>query len=252
METQRYRDHQKLNSESNTNNFIYQDEPLDLSIRDKDGDVIQGDPMITSMMDPITIAQFHGQFLANLLMMHHIGAQETFVEPTVPPPTPPPSPVAAASVGKEKKKKKFLNARMASKLSPYMINRLEQKGILNQLDEEDVLTLPYNPRKVRNFEKCSPRTEQQQNRRDKNNLAGRQSRYKVKLIEEVIKQEASVVEHENIMVKTHLAKLRVYANYLLIESGKNPVNWSNAFKMEMLQQNLLGGETDTESEMNDQ
>lgn len=228
-----------MKTEPEMEDVMYQDEPLDLSMKKKHD--TQEDSMINQMTDPMIIAQFHAQFMANLMMMH-VGAQETSAAPaeTMQLHTPPSSPPSfekpvEKTIGKEIKRKKFLNARMTAKLSPYMINRLEQKGVLDQLDQDNPTSnMPYNPNKVRNFKKNCIRTEKQQNQREKNNLAGRQSRYKLKIIEDAIKDEVKDVENENITVKRHLAKLRAYANSLIGQLGNDFVNWNNAFKLEML------------------
>ncbi|KAG5675870.1 hypothetical protein PVAND_005738 [Polypedilum vanderplanki] len=83
----------------------------------------------------------------------------------------------------------------------------------------DNLNLTYHSNMARNFPGTENRTEEQQERRNKNTLAARISRNKNKIYEQVLEKQSMNAMIENINLKRQVSMLRVYANSLMKLSG---------------------------------
>lgn len=100
---------------------------------------------------------------------------------------------------------------------PYMIRfeRLKQNLKKKPRVSIDNLDLTYHSNMARQFPDTEKRSEEQQNRRDKNTLAARISRNKNKAYEQELMKQSKEAVIENINLKRQIACLRVYANSLL-------------------------------------
>lgn len=116
-----------------------------------------------------------------------------------------------------------------SRLNKYFVDHLNLKRIQHKKPKIDVgeISLEYNENMKREFPNQSERSEAQKIHRQKNTLAARNSRYKNKIYEEVLKEKMVEVTEENINKKREAASLRAYANYLMevcIPNSKIPCN----------------------------
>lgn len=94
----------------------------------------------------------------------------------------------------------------------------------------DNLDLTYHSNMARNFPGTENRTEEQQQRRDKNTLAARISRNKNKAYEKMLEQQSMDAIVENINLKRQIACLRVYANSLMKLSGFADTDFSKMWE----------------------
>lgn len=94
----------------------------------------------------------------------------------------------------------------------------------------DNLDLTYHSNMARNFPGTENRTEEQQQRRDKNTLAARISRNKNKAYEKMLEQQSMDATVENINLKRQIACLRVYANSLMKLSGFADTDFSKMWE----------------------
>lgn len=94
----------------------------------------------------------------------------------------------------------------------------------------DNLDLTYHSNMARHFPGTENRSEEQQNRRDKNTLAARISRNKNKAYEKYLEQQSIDSTVENINLKRQVACLRVYANSLMKMSGFADTDFSKMFE----------------------
>jgi len=94
----------------------------------------------------------------------------------------------------------------------------------------DNLDLTYHSNMARNFPGTENRTEEQQQRRDKNTLAARISRNKNKAYEKLLEQNSMDATVENINLKRQIACLRVYANSLMKLSGFADTDFSKMWE----------------------
>lgn len=72
---------------------------------------------------------------------------------------------------------------------------------------------------ARNFPGAENRTEEQQERRQKNTVAARVSRTKNKAYETLLEERSIDIMTENINMKRRIACLRIYANSLMQANG---------------------------------
>lgn len=104
----------------------------------------------------------------------------------------------------------------------------------------DNLDLTYHSNMARNFPGTENRTEEQQQRRDKNTLAARISRNKNKAYEKMLEQQSMDATVENVNLKRQIACLRVYANSLMKLAGFADTDFSKMWEdniKEMLYEN---------------
>lgn len=94
----------------------------------------------------------------------------------------------------------------------------------------DNLDLTYHSNMARNFPGTENRTEEQQERRNKNTLAARISRNKNKAYEKILEQQSMDATVENINLKRQVACLRVYANSLMKLSGFADTDFSKMWE----------------------
>ncbi|KAL7044660.1 hypothetical protein ACKWTF_002018 [Chironomus riparius] len=92
------------------------------------------------------------------------------------------------------------------------------------------LDLTYHSNMARNFPGTENRTEEQQQRRDKNTLAARISRNKNKAYEKMLEQQSMDATVENLNLKRQIACLRVYANSLMKLSGFADTDFSKMWE----------------------
>lgn len=94
----------------------------------------------------------------------------------------------------------------------------------------DNLDLTYHSNMARQFPGTQNRTQDQQQRRDKNTLAARISRNKNKAYEKFLDQQSVDATVENVNLKRQVACLRVYANSLMKISGFADTDFSKMFE----------------------
>lgn len=94
----------------------------------------------------------------------------------------------------------------------------------------DNLDLTYHSNMARQFPGTENRSQEQQQRRDKNTLAARISRNKNKAYEKFLDQQSVETMVENINLKRQVACLRVYANSLMKMSGFSDQDFSKMFE----------------------
>jgi hypothetical protein len=94
----------------------------------------------------------------------------------------------------------------------------------------DNLDLTYHSNMARQFPGTENRSQEQQQRRDKNTLAARISRNKNKAYEKFLDSQSIEATVENINLKREVACLRVYANSLMKISGFSDTDFSKMFE----------------------
>lgn len=90
--------------------------------------------------------------------------------------------------------------------------------------------LTYHSNMARRFPGTENRTQEQQQRRDKNTLAARVSRNKNKIYERILDNQSVAATVENISLKRQIACLRVYANSLMKLSGLADTDFSKMWE----------------------
>lgn len=94
----------------------------------------------------------------------------------------------------------------------------------------DNLDLTYHSNMARQFPGTENRSQEQQQRRDKNTLAARISRNKNKAYEKFLDSQSIEATVENINLKRQVACMRVYANSLMKMSGFADTDFSKMFE----------------------
>lgn len=126
--------------------------------------------------------------------------------------------------------KRKVSARITQKFSPYMLNHLQQRGVLTRLENE-AIELPYNENMAR-IKPQKVKSDVERAQRDRNNVASRQSRLKAKMLEEELQNEARNVEEENRRQKIKVSMYRVYVNALLQKFNKAQMDLDIAWEKE--------------------
>lgn len=108
--------------------------------------------------------------------------------------------------------------------------RLKQMHKKKPRFDIDSLDLTYHSNMARHFPGTENRSEEQQNRRDKNTMAARISRNRNKAYEKYLEQKSIDSTVENINLKRSIACLRVYANSLMKLNGFTDTDFSKMFE----------------------